>query len=53
MLHRKINQRFHIIPDFNIPTFQEERLQQLYKKKKGEVYLITSMSDFFSSWKPE
>ncbi len=49
---RKINQRFHIIPDFNIPTFQEERLQQLYKKKKGEVYLITSMSDF-SGWKPE
>ena len=49
---RKINQRFHIIPDFNIPTFQEKRLEQLYKKKKGEVYLITSMSDF-SGWKPE
>ena len=47
---RKINQRFHIIPDFNVPTFQEQRLQQLYKKK-GEVYLITSMSDF-SGWKP-
>ena len=49
---RKINQRFHIIPDFNIPTFQEQRLEQLYKKKKSEVYLITSMSDF-SGWKPE
>ena len=49
---RKINQRFHIIPDFNIPTFQEKRLEQLYKKRKGEVFLITSMSDF-SGWKPE
>ena len=49
---RKINQRFHIIPDFSIPTFQEQRLEQLYKKKKGAVYLITSMSDF-SGWKPE
>ena len=48
---RKINQRFHIIHDFNIPTFQEQRLKQLYKKK-SEVYLITSMSDF-SGWKPE
>ena len=49
---RKINNRFHIIPDFSVPTFQEGRLEQLYKKKKGEVYLITSMSDF-SGWKPE
>ena len=49
---RKINQRFHIIPDFSIPTFQEKRLEQLYKKRKGEVFLITSMSDF-SGWKPE
>ena len=48
---RKINQRFHIIPDFNIATFQEQRLKQLYKKR-GEVYLITSMSDF-SGWKLE
>ena len=49
---RKINNRFHIISDFSVPTFQEDRLGQLYKKKKGEVYLITSMSDF-SGWKPE
>ena len=42
---RKINQRFHIIPDFSVLTFQEQRLEQLYKQK-GEVYLITSMSDF-------
>ena len=49
---KKINQRFHIIPDFNIPTFQENRLEQLYHKTKPAVYLITSMSDF-SSWKPE
>ena len=48
---RKINNRFHIIPDFNVPTFQENRLEQLYKKK-GQVYLITSMSDF-SGWKPD
>ena len=48
---RKINNRFHIVPNFSNPTFFEERLSKL-NGKSPHIYFITSMSDF-SGWEDE
>ncbi|MGB4984379.1 MAG: DUF5131 family protein, partial [Erysipelotrichaceae bacterium] len=52
---RRINQRFKITPDFEIPTYVPERIKRIYTKK-ANTYLMTSMSDFSSwndNWKTE
>ena len=41
---RRLNARFHYIPDFSKPQFFPERLKQLKSKKSAKVFL-TSMSD--------
>lgn len=41
---KRINDRFHYIPDFLEPQFFPERLEQLKSKKPAKVFL-TSMSD--------
>ena len=41
---RRINARFHYVPDFSEPQFFPERLEQLKSKKPAKVFL-TSMSD--------
>jgi protein gp37 len=48
---RRINQRFHYIPDFSKPQFFPERLKQL-SEKKPQVIFMDSMSDI-ADWKPE
>lgn len=41
---RRINARFHYVPDFSEPRFFPERLEQLKSKTPAKVFL-TSMSD--------
>lgn len=47
---KRINDRFHYIPDFSEPQFFPERLEQLKSKKPAKVFL-TSMSDP-ADWEP-
>lgn len=49
---RKINNRFKITPDFEIPEFSPHRLKQIKQTKKSQTYFMTSMSDF-SDWQEE
>lgn len=49
---RKINNRFKITPDFEIPEFSPHRLKQIKQTKKSQIYFMTSMSDF-SDWHVE
>jgi len=49
---RKINNRFKITPDFEIPEFSPHRLKQIKQTKKSQIYFMTSMSDF-SDWHEE
>lgn len=49
---RKINNRFKITPDFEIPEFSPHRLKQIKRTKKSQTYFMTSMSDF-SDWQEE
>lgn len=49
---RRISNRFHIIPNFEVPQFAEKRLKQIKNTGKPSVYFMTSMSDF-SDWKEE
>lgn len=48
---RRMNQRFHYVPDFSKPQFFPERLKQLESKKPKTVFM-DSMSDI-ADWKPE
>jgi protein gp37 len=48
---RKINDRFHFVPNWNEPQFFPERLKQLNSKKPKSVFM-NSMSDV-SYWKEE
>lgn len=49
---RKINNRFKITPDFEIPEFSPHRLKQISSSKKPQTYFMTSMSDF-SDWQED
>lgn len=49
---RKINNRFKITPDFEIPEFSPHHLKQIKQTKKSQTYFMTSMSDF-SDWQEE
>ena len=45
---KKINDRFHITPEWEKPKFIPERLKRM-QTKKPNIYFLTSMSDF-SDW---
>lgn len=49
---RKINNRFKITPDFEIPEFSPHRLKQIKQSKTSHTYFMTSMSDF-SDWQED
>ncbi|SCY75207.1 protein gp37 [Flavobacterium anhuiense] len=49
---RKINNRFKITPDFEVPEFSPHRLKQIKQSKISHTYFMTSMSDF-SGWQEE
>lgn len=49
---RKINNRFKITADFEIPEFSPLRLKQIWQTTKSQIYFMTSMSDF-SDWQEE
>lgn len=48
---KKINDRFHIVPDFSKPQFFPERLKQFNSKKPKSIF-INSMSDI-AFWTPK
>ncbi|MFA5625510.1 MAG: DUF5131 family protein [Bradymonadales bacterium] len=48
---RKINDRFHIVPDFSKPQFFPERLKQFGSKKPKSIF-VNSMSDA-AEWSDE
>lgn len=49
---KRINDRFKITPDFEVPVFFENRLKQITSTRNRQVFFMTSMSDF-SGWKTE
>jgi len=49
---KRINDRYHIIPDFYDPKFFEERLDQPGKVKKPSTVFVVSMGDLFGQWVP-
>jgi len=47
---KKINDRFHIIPDFTDPQFFSERLIEPSLVKKPSKIFVVSMGDLFGPW---